>query len=260
MAALPPVLILLDISALLAGTTRDWQLFSRVGACYVPRAVLEEMEFLCNRASEPEVGRVAREFSQFYPTSGWQSTLSIATHPSLRPAPGQNLSSKARLSLSVAQTAYGLSRNRSEALVVLVANDQSLIQRLRIIDAPNLCGLPMAALLQWSRTLRRPLVVTNHLQMMRAPVGVVGGMTTVSPSMRSTTVQRSAPVPSKRTVTRRPQQAHHSLRLTQTFYNLLTLLLVALLGLGIWRVVQPASFNEFWKQLPIPGKSTPTRV
>lgn len=260
MAALPPVLILLDISALLAGRTRDWQLFSRVGTCYVPRAVLEEMEFLCNRASEPEVERVAREFSQFYPTSGWQPSVSIATHPSLRPAPGQSLSSKARLSLAVAQTAYGLSRNRSEALVVLVANDQSLIRRLRIIDAPNLCGIPMTALVQWGRTLRRPLVVTNHLQMMRSPVGVVGGMTTVSPSMRSATVQRAAAAPSKRTVTRRPPAAPHSLRIAQAFYNLLTLLLITLLGLGIWRVVQPASFEQFWQQLPIPGKSTSTRV
>jgi hypothetical protein len=237
-----------------AGKTRDWQLFARAGECFVPRAVLEEIEFLCNRASEPDIERAAREFSRFYPESGWHSTLSIATHPALKRTEAQALSHKAQLSFTVAQTAYGLSRNRSDCLVVLVANDQSLMQRIRLIDAPNLCAIPLAAMMVWCRTLRRPAVVSTQMQVMRQPVTVAGGMNTVGKLPRSTASPVRVPPPAVKCLQPRPLPQRHALRLQQTFYNLLTLLLVASVVLGVWRVIEPASFERFWQQLPIVGR------
>lgn len=278
MTVLPPIVLLFDISAILAGKTREWQDFARVGECFVPRVVLEEIEFLQHRASEPDAERTAREFTRFYPDSGWKSSLSIASHPALKAAPGQAMSSKARLSLSVAQTAYGLSRNRPEALVVLVANDQGLMQKLRMIDASNLCGIPVSALLQWSRTLRRPAVIATQMQTMRSPVEAgsrsMGNRaatessvyrptarsthrsatraTSRTTAVRSTSVQRAAT---------RQSTAPSSARLGSLLYNLLTLAIVAAAILGVWRIIAPDSFGLFWQQLPFAEqtKASPKR-
>lgn len=254
MNALPPVLIVLDTNALLAGNTRDWQTFSRLGECFVPKVVLEELEFIANSGAEAEAERVAREFSRFYPESSWKPTHSIATHPSLKPAAGHDLSKKARHSLAVAQTCYGLARNRPEGLVVLVSNDQPLVQRLRQLETPNLCGVPLAAFLQWTRSNRRPAVVTQQLQAVRPAAGVVSTETPrrVAPTATRSTVSqpsRSQPVRPAPASSRRP-----SLRLQQTFYNLVSLALLALVIGGIWRVVSPATFARFWQQLPIPAQ------
>lgn len=262
MTALPPILLLFDLSALLSGKTRDWENFSRLGECFVPRVVLEEIEFLCQRASEAETEQTAREFSRFYPESGWHSALSIASHSALKPTEGHQQSHKARLSLSVAQTAYGMSRNRPDALIVLVTQDQNQLQRLRIIDAPNLCGLTLAAFLQWSRTLRRPAPLTQQLQVMRSEKSALAAPTaipslraapramTAARAARSTTSLRPTPTPIRRPPARR-SSPRSSLRLGQIFFNLLTLSLVAIGGLFVWQLITPTSFNTFWQQLPI---------
>lgn len=255
MNVLPPVLIVLDTNVLLAGNTRDWQTFSRVGECFVPKVVLEELEFIANGGAEAEAERVAREFSRFYPESNWKPTHSIATHPSLKPAAGHDLSKKARHSLAVAQTCYGLARNRPEGLVVLVSNDQPLVQRLRQLETPNLCGVPLAAFLQWTRSNRRPAVVTQQLQAVRPAAGVVP---TATPRRATPTAPRPTVVSqSSRSQSARPAPAssgRRSLRLQQTFYNLVSLALLALVIGGFWRVASPATFARFWQQLPIPAQ------
>lgn len=179
--------------------------------------------------------------------------MSIATHPALKRTEGQALSHKAQLSFTVAQTAYGLSRNRPDNLVVLVANDQSLVQRVRLIDAPNLCAIPLAALMVWCRTMRRPAVVSTQMQVMRQPLAVAGGMNTVSNVTRSTAPVQTSFSTAKR-VQPRPLAHPPSLRLQQTFYNLLTLVLVVAVVLGAWRIIEPTSFDRFWQQLPIVGR------
>lgn len=65
MTALPPILILIDTSAIVAGKTREWQMFARAGECFVPRAVLEEIEFLCKRASNPILSGQLENFPAF---------------------------------------------------------------------------------------------------------------------------------------------------------------------------------------------------
>lgn len=250
MAALPPFLVLLDLSALMSSGVRHWQEFSRLGECFIPKAVLEEIQLLCNHAIEPAQERTAREFVRFFSESGWKATTSIAQHPALKPAEGHTLSKKARLSLATAQAAYGLARSRPEALVVVAANDQGLIQRLRMLSTPNLCGMPLTVLVQWSRTARKPPVVANQLHAMRLMVGAVAPTvskaSTASPPVRSTSTLSSQ--------TQKPLTTRRVIRPAYIFYNLVTLLLVAIAVLAVWRVIHPQSFNRLWQQLPLVGQ------
>ncbi|MBW4693107.1 MAG: hypothetical protein KME27_15245 [Lyngbya sp. HA4199-MV5] len=245
MAALPPFLILLDLSALMSSGIRHWQEFSRLGECFIPKAVLEEIQLLCNHAIEPTQARTAREFVRFFPESGWKATTSIAHHPALKPSEGHTLSKKTRLSLAAAQAAYGLARNRPEGLVVVAANDQGLIQRLRMLGTPNLCGMPLTVLVQWSRTARKPPVVANQLHAMRLMVGVVTS-TVNNPS----TPPPARSLPSQSYQSKKPLSPKRSIRPAYIFYNLVTLAIVAIAVLAVWRIVHPPSFDRFWQQLP----------
>ncbi|MBW4579852.1 MAG: hypothetical protein KME42_09800 [Tildeniella nuda ZEHNDER 1965/U140] len=250
MAALPPFLILLDLSAVMASSIRHWQEFSRLGECFIPKAVLEEIQLLCSHAIAPAQERTAREFVRFFPESGWKATTSIAQHAALKPTEGHALSKKTRLSLATAQAAYGLARNRPEGLVVVAANDQGLVQRLRLLNTPNLCGLPLTVLVQWSRSARKPPVVANQLHAMRLMVGAV------TPVVNRTSIATPArPKPSQAAQNKGHYPARRSIRPEQIFYNLLTLAIVAIAVLAIWRVVHPTSFNQLWRQIPFVGQA-----
>jgi len=255
MAALPPFLILLDLSALMSSGVRHWQEFSRLGECFIPKAVLEEVQMLCSHAIEPNQERTAREFVRFFPESGWKATTSIAQHAALKPIEGHVLSKKTRLSLAAAQAAYGLARSRPEGLVVVAANDQGLVQRLRMLNTPNLCGMPLTVLVQWSRTARKPPVVANQLHAMRLMVGAVSPTAGKPSSDSKTSIASPArPKPSQMAQSKERYPARRSVRPVQIFYNLLTLAIVAIAVLAVWRVVHPPSFNQLWRQFPMVGK------
>jgi hypothetical protein len=188
---LSPPIILLDSSALLAGRSQEWQTFSRLGDCAIPAIVWEELQVLCDRAPEPHLERAAREFVRFYPTSGWQIVPSVlesaasqpaiaqptinqpaiaqtvAEHPLLQPAAGATLSQTARRSLAVAQTTYGIALQVPTRLVVLVMNNPGLLKQIAALRQPNLCGLPLAAWMQWVRTQRKPDAILHHLHQIR---------------------------------------------------------------------------------------------
>ncbi|MBD2092898.1 hypothetical protein H6F67_23905 [Microcoleus sp. FACHB-1515] len=168
MTALPPVSLVLDISALSAASPREWLEFSRVGTSHVPQVVYEEMNFLFDRSPDPDLERVARAFKRFYANSGWQITDETGHHPALRAASGQAMTKRSRVSLAVARCAYGLAQNHPANLVVLVSSDRALLQRLYDIQLPNLCGITGAALLQWCRSGQRPIAVSQKLQQMRS--------------------------------------------------------------------------------------------
>lgn len=264
MTVLPSFILLFDLSAVLAGNTRQWQEYSRVGDCWVPQDVLEELKELCDHASEPGIEPIAREFQRFYPTSGWQSTHANATHPALQAAASHTLSRKARLALTVLQCAYGVSKQRTDALVVLVANNQPLLQQLLALEATNLCGVPLPAFVQWTRTLRRPAVVSHHLQLMRQAVSVSSSSAPphTGPTKAVPRPATSRPAPTAAPVARaaRPTPMLRSHRWQPLVYNLVSLVLLAAIGLTGWRVLHPPSFSRFWQQLPFTSASpsTPT--
>lgn len=285
MNILPPFLIIFDTSALLAGETRQWQEVTRLGDCFVPEPVLEAMQTLCDRATEPDIESKAREFIRFFAISGWQTNGAIAEHPALQPAPGHTLSQRARLALEVLQNSYGLAHHRSESLVILVANDQPMLQRALGLNRPNLCGIPLAALVQWSRTQRRPATVNHHLQLMRSTTPATSEApqpTTIPaprplPAKQSTNRQTAArqisaqqrsaspppvsaparsPAPRSKSSATSPSRrpSRRSFRLSSFLANLVALAVLAIVAGALWRFTYPVSFEQFWQQLPIVGR------
>lgn len=258
---LPPILLLFDTTALLATKTRDWQEFLQLGECHVPDAVLEQMEYMNDRASEPEVEAIAREFNRFYPNSGWKKTNSLAEHPNLKVAAGHSLSKRARLSLDVLRCAYGLALRYPNSLIVLVANDQSMLKQVLDMQVKNLCGLPLTALVQWNRTQRRPQTVSQHLLNLRTPSDVVGDpikprRLRVAPSTaRSHHPPASAPAPKVVSLQAdRQRKAAKSLKVSSFVSNLISLGVLVIAIAAVWRVVHPVSFNQLWQQLPLVQK------
>lgn len=254
MASLPPFLVVLDISALLAGSRREWQEFTRIGHCFLPEAALAELRSLCDRAVESSQEQTAREFFRFFPESGWRTTPLLESHPSLQPAEGHTLSKKARLAQSVAQAAYGMARHRSDGLVVLVSNDMSLMQKVRLLGVQNLCAIPLTAMVQWSRTERKPPVVTHQLQAMRSPA-VATASTTANKATRTSSPTRTVASTPRPVTPQRSTQKPFRIPVSKIFFNLLTLGIVAIAVLAVWRVVHPSSFTQFWRLLPLPSQS-----
>jgi hypothetical protein len=176
---LPPFLLIFDLPVLLAGKTREWQDFSRLGQCYVPQVIYDALQKVA-KTGEPEPEQVARAFNRFFADSNWQLTADKAEHPALQPLPGQQVSQKARLTLALAQCAYGTARHNPGRMVILVSNDQPNLQRVLGLGQANLTGIPLAALLLWSRSGRRPDVVNAKLQGFRSAPAVDNGLTMVT--------------------------------------------------------------------------------
>ena len=167
MTSLAPMKLVLDISTLSATTTREWLGFSRAGDCYIPHVVYEEIRFLYERSPDPDLERVSREFNRFYATSGWKISEVTGHHPLLKSATGRALTKRARVALAVARCAYGEAQKHSKQLIVLVTSDRAILQRIYDIQLPNLAGIPSSALLNWSRSGKRPIAVTQKLQELR---------------------------------------------------------------------------------------------
>ncbi|NJR66939.1 MAG: hypothetical protein HC772_19120 [Leptolyngbyaceae cyanobacterium CRU_2_3] len=172
MVAVPPVILVFDISALSVASPSEWREFSRVGSCYIPQVVYEEMRLLFDRSPDPDLERIAKAFNRFYASSGWQITDTTAHHASLKVGSGQALTRRSRVSLAVGRCAFALSQSFPNSLVVLVSKDRSLLQRLYEIPAVNLCGITGESLLQWSRTGQRPIAVSQKFQQFRTAYGL----------------------------------------------------------------------------------------
>lgn len=256
MSDLPPILLLLDLSALLVSKPREWQEFTRLGNCYVPQLVYQEIQALSQIGIERNHEQTAKEFCRFFAESNWQLTGAGALHPSLQPSDGQNISKRARLAQSVSECAYGFARSSPGRLVVLVSNDQPLLKRVQGLGVANLCGVPVSAMLIWSRSDRRPPIVAQHLQAMRSNTVMVSGVT--APRR----LQASSSLP-KRTVSRPVREPQPKVRPIQPLYNhpslfhqimsgVSTLVAVVIALSIVWYVVQPKSFNQFLRQRNLP--------
>lgn len=263
MVMVPPVLIVLDISILSTATTREWLGFSRVGTCHVPQVIYEEMRFLFDRSPDPDLERVAREFNRFYATSGWKITDISGHHPLLK-SPTHGLTKRARVALAVARCAYGLAQQFPSHLVVLVASDRALLQRVYETQTPNLTGISGPALLQWSRTGQRPVAVSQKMQQMR--VRGEGQPVTQLPNSQITkipTSQITRPVttsPSRVTAPRPKTQVRRDPSVSDWLPDVISgvsaLVAIAVAALLIWAIFYNADFGQFWRQEPATNQST----
>ncbi|NET38954.1 MAG: hypothetical protein F6K19_44430 [Cyanothece sp. SIO1E1] len=261
--ALPSILVVIDMSVLAAGDTREWNEVVRVGACLIPQVVLDEMRFLFDRALDPELQRLAREFRQFYVNSGWLATDAVAPHPALKGRGGESLSKRARLSLSVSKCAYGVATANPRKLVVLATNEQPQLKKIQALEVPNLCSVTGSALLQWSRTGRRPIAASQRLQLMKVAqqeafeqskaaqkatsktAGQSGlfsarsssatvGNTTISTSYSSSTRPSQGKSKSSRRSALSPSMPSRPGALSQTISLLLAIAGLAIAGLLLW--------------------------
>ncbi|MGB3262583.1 MAG: PIN domain-containing protein [Microcoleus sp.] len=160
---LPPVLVTFDADVLMAGRTQVWQEYAKVGTCYIPEVVYDEIDRLTDEAVEPAIEQIAREFMRFFAESGWIATDAQETHRALEPSI-KNQSKQAMLVVATAQCVYGLAQEHPEALVIFVSNSQPLLKRLASVGAANLCGITGAMLLNWARKAERPPAATQQLQ------------------------------------------------------------------------------------------------
>ena len=160
---LPPLLVTFDTDVLMAGRTQVWQEYAKVGTCYIPEAVYDEIDRLTDQAVEPAIEQVAREFMRFFADSGWIATDAQQTHRALEPSI-KNQSKQAMLVVATAQCVYGLAQEHPEALVIFVSNSQPLLKRLASVGITNLCGITGAMLLNWARKGERPPAATQQLQ------------------------------------------------------------------------------------------------
>lgn len=246
----PPVLVVLDISALSAGSNREWLEFSRIGEVHIPQSVYEEMKFLYGRTPDPDLEALAKAFHHFYPTSTWQITEATAHHPSLTAA-AQALTKRARIALAAARCAYALSLNHPNYLTVLATNDRSLLQKIYEIPSNNFCAVDAPSLIQWCRSGQRPIAVSQKLQLMRATVasGIVTQPQTtasriVSSSARPTTAVRHRTRP----ITRPVQPSLVSSDAVSQFISLMMALGgVLMAGWLLWAVINGSSFLGPWR-------------
>jgi len=160
---LPPVLVTFDADVLMAGRTQVWQEYAKVGSCYLPEVVYDEIDYLTGKAVEKAQEQVAREFMRFFADSGWIVTDAQETHRALEPSI-KNQSAQAMLVVATAQCVYGLAQEHPDALVVFVSNSQPLLKRIASVGAANLCGITAAMLLNWARKGERPPAATQQLQ------------------------------------------------------------------------------------------------
>lgn len=280
MDARPPIRVVLDLSTLLAGDSKAWKDYKRVGTCYVPKVVFDAMEFLKDRAAETEQEKAAKEFMMFWPKSGWQLTSASAGHPKLQPAEGAAVSKQARLSLAIARCAYGLSQEYADEIVVFVSNTQPLLKRIQALHSSNLCAITPSMLLQWCRrnqppdgltemiekrvkVLETPIIATASKKRSPAPIGKKPATTRQSrqPVAKRQSTPKRSQTPVNTTQEKRlfiPEYRHvYQVRgLKTNFFSRLMSGFVALVMLAaivgaigfLWKISFPKTFNPFWQK------------
>jgi hypothetical protein len=234
MVAIPPVILVFDISALSAASCSEWREFSRVGSCYIPQIIYEEMKLMFDRSPDPDLERIAKDFNRFYASSSWKITEADAHHAALKMGAGQSLTRRARVSLAVGRCAYGLAQTFQTSIVVLVTKDRSLLQRLYEIPEVNLCGITGEALLQWSRSGLRPIAVIQKVQQFRTAHGMTR-KAAPSHSERHNAVAASADRPKPAAVQAEVAIPHW---LPDAASMVLAFLGVAIAGWLIWYMLQ----------------------
>ncbi|WP_330205360.1 PIN domain-containing protein [Cyanobacterium sp. Dongsha4] len=158
------MILVFELTTILSGCTRDWTEFSDKGECYLPEVVLQELNFLTQRAITPKDEKIAREFSRFFPDSGWQITSTMSSHPALSAKDGESISKKARLSIAIAESVYDLALRHSGQIIIFVSNDGNLKRELNQIGQTNLAIISSAQLKQWIRADETPQAVQDVME------------------------------------------------------------------------------------------------
>ena len=282
---IPSAILLFDLSAVLETEPRDWQAFARIGPCWFPQRVYDELRALAQSAIDPAHTSKARAFLQWIEQakSGQVVTDSL-DHPALKPVAGQTLSYRARLGLEISRCAHGVAQAHPENLIVLVTNTPMAFQGLQAVQAVNLCVLPVKPVLVWSRTDRKPSLVAQQLLALRnAPRSNLRGSTLTvmqprshaisgdrtpsqppsrSPSpphaIPSSARRSSSPSRSTRPSPSRSEEPLSSVRpsaAAQIFSGTIALVVLLMVIATAWYVLNPQSFNRWLKDHNLPPRT-----
>lgn len=161
-----PSVVVLSLDALMTGKQLAWEDYMKVGPCYLPQAVFEEINNLKDRAPDREQEEVARKFSRFWAVSGWYLTAAYAELPTSFDLTAEQHSKQLRINIETLRSACGLAEEMPNNLIVLVSNSQPFLNEIKSVGLPNLCGVTAAMLLQWARMRERPVAATKQLQVM----------------------------------------------------------------------------------------------
>jgi hypothetical protein len=236
-----PTVIVFDLGSILSTAPHQWKSFTTVGDCYVPAFVLHELEELALSGLESRQQDLAQKFERFYANSGWRLTNIVASHDTLSPAPGHDISKRSRLGLAAAQAAYGIARRHPKKQVVFVSDSQAELRRIAGLEQVNLCGLPVSAMIQWGRSQHKPEALIHHARIMFEEAERTG-----IPLISHRPIPEYNP----------PKLARHSrspwiAQMRSGLANLFGLGLVLIAMLATWRIFSPHSFQQFWRSSPV---------
>jgi len=245
------MILVFDLSTILSGCTRDWVDFSNHAPCYLPEVVLQELNFLTQRAITPKEEKIAREFLRFFPDSGWEITSTMSAHPALTPKEADNISKNARLSLAIAESVYDLALRRSEEIVVFVTSEGNLLRQLNQTQQPNLAIIPTSQLKQWVRTGEMPLIVKETMINLSNQDNNQGDRNGKKVVKLKSIDQFSSPK-NNRVNAQTPR-----VKSEDSLFNTIKYSAIALLSLTItigvaWYFVAPESFSQTWERMGFP--------
>lgn len=245
------MILVFELTAILSGCTRDWVDFSNHAQCYLPEVVLQELNFLTQRAVTPKEEKIAREFSRFFPDSGWKITTSMSPHPAISPKETESISKQARLVVAIAESVYDLALKLSPEIVIFVSNNGNLKRELNQIQQPNLATISVAQLKQWIRTEEIPAAVqeiltnlSNQNQHHRKNHLPKNNPLT---SLNSSSVQKKSPSSSP---TNKRKSEANIFHLFQSGFLAFASLTITISIAGYF--IAPKSFSRIWQKIGLP--------
>ncbi|HIK28964.1 MAG: hypothetical protein N3E45_05135 [Oscillatoriaceae bacterium SKW80] len=283
-ATFPPILVVVDLSAIINCAVHEWKMFSRLGRCCVPQALYDEIDSLSQNSSKPNLAKVAREFLRFWKDSGWLIISTKSSHPLLEAAAEAVSNRQAQLMLEIAKCTYGLAQEHNDKLIVFTSHRQPLLNWIKSIGAANICILSEKVLLKWAKTGKPPVEAIKQWEVINGVVDTPDESCSLPISERpiSKFPHTGKPISSKPSPTSgnlgsrvgkvasavregkdKSEESVYIPKMAPTlitvksskpgffaslFYLVVTLIALTFAFAIMWRAINPKSFNHFWQQ------------
>ena len=246
------MILVFELTTILSGCTRDWVDFGNHAPCYLPEVVLQELNFLTQRAVTPKEEKIAREFNRFFPDSGWEITSTMTPHPSLTPKETENISKQARLIGAIAESVYDLALRNSEGVVILVSSNGNLKRDLLQTGIKNLAVISSAQLKQWVRYNEVPMAVTDIIEQLSTDGHNSASVSKIKGNLKSQSVNNSS--------NRASNVGNNQKLRVKSEENLSQIIKAGFLAIGsltitigvAWYFIAPESFGKTWERIGFP--------
>ncbi|NJK59456.1 MAG: hypothetical protein HC918_03265 [Oscillatoriales cyanobacterium SM2_1_8] len=155
-----------DRGAITGSDRHLWQHVQDLGSSWLAATTLQELENLArdvgaDRGGGTSVEALADAFLRFYESSGWRLTEVNEGHPQFQVLEGAGR--KALDNLASARTAWGLSRQHPQALIILVSADATFVRKLNELNLENLRAATAISLRAWQGNRNAPPAIATAL-------------------------------------------------------------------------------------------------